>query len=51
MKPRIVLESHNASYADPIKVAKGEFLSLTGGKTSGMVGAGSRLPQMTDTVL
>ncbi len=30
MKPRIVLESHNASYADPIKVAKGEFLSLTG---------------------
>ncbi len=30
MKPCIVLESHNASYADPIKVAKGEFLLLTG---------------------
>jgi len=30
MKPRIVLESHNASYAEPIKVAKGAFLSLTG---------------------
>jgi hypothetical protein len=30
MKPCIVLESHNASYADPINVAKGEFLSLTG---------------------
>ncbi len=30
MKPFIVLESHNASYADPINVAKGEFLSLTG---------------------
>jgi len=30
MKPRIVLESHNASYAEPIKVAKDAFLSLTG---------------------
>jgi hypothetical protein len=26
MKPQIVLDSHNPSYADPIKVAKGEFL-------------------------
>ena len=30
MKLRVVLENHSASYADSIKVAKGEFLSLTG---------------------
>ncbi len=30
MKPRVVLENHDASYADPIEVAKGAFLSLTG---------------------
>jgi hypothetical protein len=30
MKPRILLEAHNASYADPIEVAKGARLSLTG---------------------
>ncbi len=30
MKRRTVRESHNASYADPIKVAKGEALSATG---------------------
>jgi hypothetical protein len=30
MKPRIALESHNPSYADPIEVAKGKFLSLAG---------------------
>jgi hypothetical protein len=30
MKPRIVLEAHNASYADPIEVAQGARLLLTG---------------------
>lgn len=30
MKPRKVLVSHNASYADPIGVAKGQVLSLSG---------------------
>ncbi len=30
MKPRTVLDNHNASYADPIGVAKGERLSLSG---------------------
>jgi len=28
--PRVVLENHNASYAEPIRVAKGAALSLTG---------------------
>ena len=30
MKLRVVLENHHASYAEPIKVAKGAVLSLTG---------------------
>ena len=30
MTPRVLLERHDASYADSIKVAKGAFLSLTG---------------------
>ena len=30
MKPRIVLESHDATYADPIEVAMGGPLALTG---------------------
>jgi hypothetical protein len=30
MEPRVVLENHGASYADPIEVAKGEPVSLTG---------------------
>ncbi len=30
MKPQIVLETHNASYADSIEAAKGAPLSLTG---------------------
>jgi hypothetical protein len=29
-KPRVVLENHDASYAEPIEVAKGAVLSLTG---------------------
>jgi len=30
MKPRVALENHDASYADPIEVAKGAVVSLTG---------------------
>jgi SH3-like domain-containing protein len=30
MKPRVVLENHTASYADPIEVTKGAPISLTG---------------------
>ena len=30
MKQRVVLEKHDASYAEPIEVAKGAVLSLTG---------------------
>ena len=30
MTVRIVLEGHTASYDDPIELAKGEYLSLTG---------------------
>jgi len=30
MKQRTVLYSHNATYSDPIRVAKGEIVRLTG---------------------
>ena len=30
MNSRVVLESHDASYAEPIEVTKGELVSLTG---------------------
>ena len=30
MKQRTVIQSHNASYSDPISVAKGESIRLTG---------------------
>ena len=47
-KSRIVSVGHNASYLNPINVAKAEHIVLTGGKIFGMATAGSGLSQMTD---